>query len=143
MIKIINFKRIAIVLICILLILLIAVYCVPQIRIKLFVNLYHNLIEDAIAAGNGVPADDAVLLGYRAVNTWDGRHPMIEFDIMALGSTYYGCYFSPDDVPLAFQNVRVKLVLDGQNKWSWKDDTNNHGYTSKIMDRWYFYSASF
>lgn len=75
-------------------------YASPKLRASLFVRAYHDLIEESLAAGNGVPADDAVLFGYKYVNSWDAEHPMTEFLIMSWGDTYFGCYYSPDDVPL-------------------------------------------
>ena len=120
-----------------------SVYSIPKLRVSLFVHSYHELIEEALAAGNGVPADDAVLLGYDYVNSWEGAHPMTEFVIMTYGDTYYGCYYSPDDVPLAFQNTEVELTQDGHDYWEWEDEGDNNGSTSKIKDNWYFFKASF
>ena len=120
-----------------------SVYSIPKLRVSLFVHSYHELIEEALAAGNGVPADDAVLLGYDYVNSWEGAHPMTEFVIMTYGDTYYGCYYSPDDVPLAFQNTDVEVTQDGHDYWEWEAEGDNHGSTSKIMEHWYFFKASF
>ena len=131
------------VMVILLIVALVSIYSVPKLRVSLFVHSYHELIEDGLAAGNGVPADDAVLLGYDSVNSWEGEHLMTEFVIMSYGDNYYGCYYSPDDVPLAFQNIEVKLSQDGHDYWEWADDEENHGSTSKIMDNWYFFKASF
>ena len=120
-----------------------SVYSIPKLRVSLFVHSYHGLIEDGLAAGNGVPAADAVFLGYDAVNSWEGTHPMTEFVIMSYGDTYYGCYYSPDDVSLAFQNSDVKVTQDGHDYWEWEAEGDNHGSTSKIMEHWYFFNASF
>ena len=120
-------------LVCILIVSAICISTVPKLRTTLFVHLYHELIEDGLTVGNGVPADDAVLLGYDMVNSWDGDHTMTEFVIMSWGNTYYGCYYSPDDVPLAFQNTDVELTQDGHDYWEWRADGDNHGSTSKIM----------
>lgn len=68
---------------------------------------------------------------------------MTEFVIMSWGNTYYGCYYSPDNVPLAFQNTDVELTQNGHNYWEWSAEGDNHGETSKIMDCWYFFKASF
>ena len=130
-------------LVCILIVSAICISTVPKLRTTLFVHLYHELIEDGLTVGNGVPADDAVLLGYDMVNSWDGDHTMTEFVIMSWGNTYYGCYYSPDDVPLAFQNTDVELTQDGHDYWEWRADGDNHGSTSKIMEHWYFFKASF
>lgn len=139
--KVIKFS--VIVFICILFVSVISIYFIPKLRVVLFVKAYHERIEEGLKAGNGVPADDAVLLGYKAVNSWNASHPMTEFIIMSYGDTYYGCYYSPDNVPLAFQNVDVELIQNGHNTWEWKADGDNHGSTSKIMEYWYFFKASF
>jgi len=127
----------------VLLLAIVNVYAIPELRIGLFVRSYHELIEERLAAGNGVPADDVVLFGYDAVNSWDGTHPMTEFVIMSYGDTYYGCYYSPDDVPLAFQNTGLQVTQDGHNYWEWEADGDNHGSTSRITENWYFFKASF
>ena len=126
-------------------VLLASVFCYanPKIRTSLFVYAYHDLIEEGLAAGNGVPADDAVMFGYKYVNSWDAEHPMTEFLITAWGDTYYGCYYSPDGVPLAFQNTDAELVQDGHDYWEWSADGDNHGETSLILGNWYYFEASF
>ena len=132
-----------IVLACILFVSVVSIYSVPKLRVTIFVNTYHELIEEGLQAGHGVPADDAVFLGYKAVNSWDNTHPMTEFVIMSLGNTYYGCYYSPDDVPLAFQNTNAELTQNGHSCWEWHSEGDNHGSTSKITEYWYFFEAYF
>ena len=44
----------------------------PHIRTNLFVRIYHEQIEEGLKMHAGVPADDAVLFGYKYVNTWEG-----------------------------------------------------------------------
>lgn len=136
-------RKCIIAIIIVLIVALGSIYFIPKLRVSLFVHSYHELIEDGLVAGNGVPADDAVLFGYDAVNSWEGTHPMTEFVIMSYGDTYYGCYYSPDDVPLAFQNTEVELTQDGHDYWEWEDEGDNNGSTSKIKDNWYFFKASF
>ena len=89
----------------------------PQIRTNIFVRLYHQQIEEGLRMNAGVPADDVTLFGYDAVNTWEGEHSMVEFVITSRGVTYYGCYYSPDDVPLAFQNTEAELIQCGHDSW--------------------------
>ena len=113
----------------------------PQIRTNLFVRLYHDDIEEGLRISAGVPADDVVLFGYKYVNTWEGEHIMVEFVTMSLTHTYYGCYYSPDDVPLAFQNVKVPLTEYKENEWEWTEEGDNHGITKKITDCWYYFEA--
>ena len=126
-------------------ILIVAILAVsnPQIRTNLFVRLYHEQIEEGLKMHAGVPADDATLIGYDAVNTWEGEHSMVEFVITSRGDTYYGCYYSPDDVPLAFQNTKANLTQCGHDSWKWSAEGDNHGKTIKITDHWYYFEASF
>lgn len=136
-------KTVGLCLICLLLVSVVSIYAIPKLRISLFVHTYHEQIENSLSAGNGVPADDTVFFGYNSVNSWDSTHPMTEFIIMSFGDTYYGCYYSPDDVPLAFQNYDTELTQDGHDYWEWQADGDNHGATSKIIDHWYYFEASF
>ena len=53
---------------CLILISAISIYAIPKLRVTLFVHTYHELIEESLSAGNGVPADDAVFFGYNAVH---------------------------------------------------------------------------
>ena len=115
----------------------------PRIRTNLFVYLYHEQIEEGLKMHAGVPADDAVLFGYEYVNTWEGEHSMVEFVITSRGDTYYGCYYSPDDVPLAFQNTEAGLTQCGHGSWKCYGEGDNSGKTIKIMDHWYYFEASF
>ena len=69
---------------------------------------------------------------------------MVEYILISNGNTYRGFYYSPDDVPLAFQNTETILYQeDGSNRWTWSSEGDNHGETYKIDDGWYYFSASF
>ena len=137
-------KRIAVItFMCVLFLAAISIYAIPKLRVLLFVNVYHEMIEDGLKAGNGVPADNVVMFGYDTVNSWEASHPMTEFIIMSYGDTYYGCYYSPDDIPLAFQNTDTELIQSGHDSWKWNAKGDNHGETSKIMEFWYYFSTSF
>lgn len=126
-----------------LLLVMAVVFSNPKIRTIMFIHSYHELIEESLVVGHGVPADEAVFWGYEIVNSWDKEHKMTEFIISTKGDTYYGCYYSPDDVPLAFQNTEAELVQNGHDYWEWKAEGDNHGSTSKIMECWYYFEASF
>ena len=85
-------------------------------------------------------------LGIQYYNCWgeDSGHPIGEFCFgpsILHGRQYYGCYYSPDDVPRGFQNVEVTLVPDGENRWTWRAEGDNRGMTKKIQDRWYYFEA--
>lgn len=72
---------------------------------------------------------------------------IVEFDQGGSGlvssSTYYGFYYSENDIPAAFQNSSKELTEYEKNKWSWKGTDDNHGSTIKIRDNWYYFEASF
>lgn len=111
----------------------------PELRVRRFVAAYGEEIEASMAAGHGISA----LINAKSFNTWEGEHRMTEFILFTWGDTYYGCYYSPDDVPLAFQNTDVELSQDGHNYWEWQAEGDNHGATEKIRERWYYFEASF
>ena len=138
-----NKKKTLIVILASIIIVAFVLSFIPRIRVNLFVNCYHSDIEESLSNGNGVPSDETLLFGYKSVNTWDNKHPMTEFIIMSYGFTYYGCYYSKDDVPLSFQNTDVELIQTEDNKWEWKAEGDNKGSTSKIMKNWYYFEASF
>lgn len=111
----------------------------PEGRVRRFVAAHGEALEAGMAAGHGVPAR----IGIKYCNTWEGKHSMTEFILFSRGGTYYGCYHSPDDVPLAFQNADVELLANGPDSWVWQAEGDNHGATSKIRDKWYYFTASF
>ena len=80
--------------------------------------------------------------GLETVNHWPGEHPMVEYLLPTLRPGYYGFYYSPDDVPLAFQNAAVPLEAAGRG-WSWRAEGDNHGFTRRLSPRWYYFEAHF
>lgn len=141
-------KRVFLIAVAVLLSAVLTVSFVPKWRTQAFVALYHDEIEAGLADHQGVPADDATLFGYKYVNSWDGEHPITEFMIGARGfllvnARYFGCYYSPHDVPAGFQNVAVELIPDGEDRWVWQGEGDNHGHTEKLMDHWYYFEAKF
>ena len=120
----------------------------PEQRVSRFVARYGaELAEILKDEPPGIPTDVPEKLGgvnYRYSHDWLGEHPMNEFffgSSLLHGRQYYGCYYSPDDVPRGFQNVEVTLVPDGENRWTWRAEGDNHGMTKKIQDRWYYFEA--
>ena len=71
-----------------------------------------------------------------------GQHPMIEYLLFTTPGGYYGFYYSPDQVPLAFQNTGVPLV-PSDGGWCWQGEGDNHGTTRLISPGWYFFEAHF
>ena len=76
-----------------------------------------------------------------AVNHWPGQHPMVEY-ILLTGSGYYGFYYSPDDVPLAFQNVPVPLE-ETSTGWQCQAEGDDHGFTYRLSPGWYYFEVHF
>lgn len=115
----------------------------PLRHAQMFVSMYADQIEKSIQAGEGVPED----LGCLEVNTWDGAHPMMEFTLSGWGIgsdiRYYGCYYSPEDVPLPFQKADVPLTQEVTGIWTWVGEGDNRGSTQKIKDNWYYFEAAF
>ncbi len=126
-------------------VMVIGILCtMPTIRARLFVLSYHDTIEKSLAEECGVPAPDVLLIKYKYVNSWENEeHRMTEFLMTSLGDTYYGCYYSPDDVPFAFQGTNVELIPDDHNTWTWTGEGDNHGSTTRIREGWYIFTASF
>ena len=110
----------------------------PQLRVKAFVSMYSDKIEAGLQNGSGVPGH----LGEYSFNTWEGEHDMLEFVLITRGDTYYGCYYSYDNVPLAFQNMEAELTQNGHDYWEWSAENGSRGSTSEITDHWYYFEAA-
>lgn len=114
----------------------------PKVRANVFVALHSSSLEKAYQTGIY-----PVQIGYKYLNDWSDEHPMVEFTLSSFGlvpsTSYYGCYYSPDDVPVPFQNVDVSLVQANDGTWEWSDEGDNHGTTAKIKDCWYYFEAHF
>ena len=110
----------------------------PKVRAQLFVARWGSAIEESLAAGNGVPA--GVEMSY-------GNGDRIEFSLggWGLGSqtSYYGCYYSYEDVPQALQMDAQALIKTGERTWQWQAEGDNHGMTEKLREHWYYYEMYF
>ena len=116
----------------------------PEQKVDRFVAKNAEVLEESLGTdlSGGYPGG----LGIQYYNCWgeDSGHPIGEFCFgpsILHGRQYYGCYYSPDDVPRGFQSVEVTLVPDGENRWTWRAEGDNHGMTKKIQDRWYYFEA--
>ena len=116
----------------------------PEQRVSRFVAKNAEVLEESLGTdlSGGYPGG----LGIQYYNCWgeDSGHPIGEFCFgpsLLHGRQYYGCYYSPDDEPRGFQSVEVTLVPDGENRWTWRADGDNHGMTKKISDKWYYFEA--
>lgn len=96
----------------------------------------HQLLED----GEVLEIEDI-----ESMYVFEGEHNMVEFmvdgDGMIPPAQYYGFYYSPDDVPLPFQNVKVPLTEYKENEWEWTEEGDNRGITKKITECWYYFEA--
>ena len=110
----------------------------PEKQVQRFVDKHSAELTELLDAGKPLPADLAE--GY---SCRDAEHPMDEFIITTMGDVYYGCYYSPAGVPLAFQNSGLELVDDVRGGWSWRAEGDNYGYTEELLPGWYYFDARF
>ena len=73
------------------------------------------------------------------VNDWPGQHSMVEYVFIEQGGRLYGFYYSPDNVPLAFQNAALPLE-ETPDGWRWRDGRGS-GETRQLAPRWFLFSA--
>lgn len=110
-------------------------------RAARFVNKNGTDFSALVAQGQPLPA---ALDGIR-IDIWRNEHISYEF-LLGTGvgdRQYWGVYYSPDDVPLPFQNADVALSPVDEACWTWQTEGNDHGTTRKIADQWYYFEASF
>ena len=76
-----------------------------------------------------------------------GEHTIVDFFVSGFGiapaSTYYGFYYSLEDLALPYLEERAILTEYEEDAWSWQGSGDNKGVTKKIADCWYYYEASF
>lgn len=127
------------------LLLVLAILCArlfaPERRAARFVARYSEAFSEQVSGGQVIPSTWEGV----PISVWSGEHPQYEV-VLGHGfgdAQYWGVYYSPDDVPLPFQNADVALSACGEDGWIWQADGDNHGRTKKIADRWYFFEASF
>lgn len=114
----------------------------PEKRVVRYVEAHQAELQTAV--------DDYFLRGQhlsyggdiQTANDWPGQHPMIEYLLFTTPGGYYGFYYSPDQIPLAFQNTGVPLV-PSDGGWCWQGEGDNHGTTRLISPGWYFFEAHF
>lgn len=85
--------------------------------------------------------------GVEVEGLYSGVHPIVQFYYSGSGlvpsTTYYGFYYSEDDVPVVYQNCKYDLVSHSDNEWKWTDGTDNGGVTKRITDHWFYYAVWF
>ncbi len=115
----------------------------PWIRAQIFVVRYGEDLEQRNLTAEEGNLSMPTGTGVERFNLWPGEHAMVEYQFHPKNAVYVGCYYSYDDVPLAFQNIPVKLIPAGEGQWTWQAKGDNHGMTRKIKDHWYYFEASF
>ena len=73
----------------------------PEERVREFVDKNSKILEEKIELNEPIPVE----MQGKYYNEWSGEQDMVEFILFTRGNSYYGCYYSPDDVPLPFQNA--------------------------------------
>lgn len=111
----------------------------PLARAERFVAAHGAELETALEGDGRIPAR----IGYKTYNLWGEDGEMAEFILSAWGDTYYGCYWSRRDVPMAFQGVDIPLTETEDGRWTWAAEGDNHGVTWKLTENWYYFEASF
>lgn len=129
---------------------IIAVSCilnVPANKIKIVLNIWGDEFkENSIQALENESAKErmhgVILDGVFE----ESENEIVQYTVKAFGlpsaGAYYGFYYSPNDVPAAFQNVHCTLKEEGENHWSWSNDGAS-GITYKISENFYYYKAKF
>ena len=126
----------------------------PYLRISRFVTKNESeLTEIAEEILSGKTPSEKEYRGMKIDGLFQGDHPMVQFYSFGFGlvpsSTYYGFYYSPDDVPLPFQNSDQYKTIpapDGKEEpgtTHFKGDGDNGGRTTRILPHWYYYEAWF
>ena len=131
-------------------------YSSPVLRVRVFLMQYQDMLEDRIyARGGDINEVEAeffanpmpVLSGIDQYVVWPGEHDMVEFHLFGSGlgsqTSYYGCYYSYDDVPLPYCYATIGLTQEGEAYWTWQGEGDNHGATRKLSDHWYYFEAHF
>ena len=59
-------------------------------------------------------------------------------------SSYYGFYYSPDDLPLAVDVTDTKDLVPAGSGYGWKQPGgDNRYYTERILENWYYYESHY
>lgn len=129
---------------------IIAVSCilnVPANKIKIVLNIWGDEFkENSIQALENESAKERMHGVIQDGVFEDSENEIVQYTVKAFGlpsaGAYYGFYYSPNDVPAAFQNVHCTLKEEGEDHWSWSNDGAS-GITYKISENFYYYKAKF
>ena len=105
-----------------------------------FVKNHSAEVEALVEAGDPLPEE----VDGKPLDAWtEGEHPMYEVTLITISDTTYGCYYSPDDMPLPYQNTGLELVDDVRGGWSWRAEDETYGYTERIAPGWFYFDFHF
>lgn len=103
----------------------------------------YAMVAEAVLNGEEKPK----VKGVNQIHLRVGEHTVVDFFVSGFGivpaSTYYGFYYSPEDLALPYLEEGAVLTEFEENAWSWQGSGDNRGVTKKIADCWYYYEASF
>lgn len=134
------------------LLIILAIYAIrfisnPERRIKNFVNQNSEELVTISEASLNSDITTKTYKGVKVEQVFRGDNDIVQFYYGGVGiapaSKYYGFYYSPDDIPTAYQNTNSKLSAVSDDEWEWSDGTDNGGRTIKIMKNWFYYEAWF
>ena len=139
--KKITYTTISLILLALIVFILFTTSFTPEKKAIQFIEKNAASFSILVDCGQPIPST----LDGKRVDIWDGPHTMYEFILgSGIGGTqYFGVYYSPDDVPLPFQNTNISLTANGEDSWIWQAEGDNHGMTRKITNQWYYFEASF
>ena len=116
----------------------------PERRTKGYFRIHQEELTQAVSRwqrGEELSFDPRL-----TVNIWSGEHDIVEYIVVSRGivtsSSYYGFFYSPDGVPVSFQNSGEELERLGQYEWCWQGEGDNRGYIELILPNWYYFEAS-
>ena len=119
---------------------------------KAFSYVQNNQTELAQIAENVISGDiktpydynDYKIHYFKSASTVS--EPIVEFNGKGFGIApsgfYTGFYYSPDDIPVRY-NGSGTAMEPYKNGWTYSEGGDNHGYTEKICDNWYWFEFYF
>lgn len=128
---------------------------------KTYVQVFHQHLENyaeelldragaaSINDENVYPEEDGVYIvdkyGFWEVTCYAGDN-MVEFSVggkgLVFNSTYWGFYYSPDNTHKVFQGADIPLNVK-ENLADWYGEGDNWGKSIRLLDKWFWYEASF
>lgn len=144
-----KYTKIMVITIFIILIICVANYISnPERQIKKFIS---QNSEELMTIAEAYLNDDMttkIFKGVKVEGAFRGDSDIVQYYYSGKGiapaSKYYGFYYSPDDVPVAYENSNYRLSKVSDDEWKWlEENSDNGGRTIRIMQKWFYYEAWF